>query len=49
MTEKSRLETAAAAIVKRITILRRPLVLLLELPCSKGSRAAILAKKKDNV
>lgn len=46
ITEKSRLATAAAAIVRRIMILSKPLVLLLELPCRKGSTTAIAAKAK---
>jgi hypothetical protein len=46
MTEKSRLDTAAAAIVSRIMILNKPRVLLLELPCRRGSRRAIMAKEE---
>jgi hypothetical protein len=46
MTENSRLDTAAAAMVSRMMILRRPRVLLLELPCRKGSRAAMMAKEE---
>ena len=46
MTEKSRLDTAAAAIVRRMMILRRPLVLLLELPWEKASKLSIIPSNK---
>jgi hypothetical protein len=43
MTLKSRAETAAAAIVQRMIIRRRPLVFLLVVPRNKGSTAVVAA------
>ena len=41
MTLKSRAETAAAAIVQRMIIRRRPLVFLLVVPRNRGSTAVV--------